>query len=262
MPVNPAVDGDFIVWTDYRNGNGDIYLYDIQSGQERRLTSERAEEAFPDISDGRIVWMGNNDGYWNIYSATVGGRAQPLRLPVPDRCAGFPTVAPTGFPTFAPTEFPTPADGSSRPLRRPGTTLRNRITPRNRTTSPDGESASSLAGRSPAPLQAVHRSSSGLAVTGTTYCRSPGAMCPARIVGGPGAPGEKTAGVPGHTRGCPEQPPCRSGSLASPPDQRLRRCRGLPDDLFLACHLPLVHENPALAEDGHDRAAVAGVDGV
>ena len=104
MPANPAVDGDFIVWTDYRNGNGDIYLYDIQSGQERQLTSERAEEVFPDISDGRIVWMGNNDGYWNIYSATVGGRAQPTVAPT-----GFPTVAPTGFPTAAPTGFPTAA---------------------------------------------------------------------------------------------------------------------------------------------------------
>jgi len=182
--------------------------------------------------------------------------SRPLHLP-----GSRPLHLPGSRPLHRPGSRP-PHRRGSRPLHRPDTTLRNRITPRNRTTSPDGESASSLAGRSPAPLQAVRRSSSGLAVTGTTYCRSPGVMCPARIVGGPGAPGEKTAGVPGHTRGCPEQPPCRSGSLASPPDQRLRRCRGLPDDLFLACHLPLVHENPALAEDGHDRAAVAGVDGV
>ena len=110
--VPPAVDGNYVVWTDYRNGNGDIYLYDIQSGQERQITSDRDDEGFPDISNGRIVWMGNNDGYWNIYSAIAGGGAQPTSTPI-----STPTRGARSAPASIDVKSSAFANGTSIPAR-------------------------------------------------------------------------------------------------------------------------------------------------
>ena len=58
VPAYPVAYGNSIVRADYRNGNGDIYLYDIQSEQGRQITSDSAERALPDISGDWIVWVG------------------------------------------------------------------------------------------------------------------------------------------------------------------------------------------------------------
>jgi len=57
-----AIDGDRIVWVDGRHGGSDIYLYDIATATETRITSGTAVALWPDISGDRIVWEDNRSG--------------------------------------------------------------------------------------------------------------------------------------------------------------------------------------------------------
>ena len=43
-PHQPAISGDRIVWTDYRNGNTDIYLYDLATNIETQITNNSASQ--------------------------------------------------------------------------------------------------------------------------------------------------------------------------------------------------------------------------
>lgn len=49
---------DKIVWADSRNGNKDIYLYDLSSGKELQITSTEREETSPTIYGNNIVYVG------------------------------------------------------------------------------------------------------------------------------------------------------------------------------------------------------------
>ncbi len=46
-----------IVWAQERNGNKDIYLYDVIAGQEKRITSHAAIQEGPAINDKYIAWI-------------------------------------------------------------------------------------------------------------------------------------------------------------------------------------------------------------
>ncbi|HIH95338.1 TPA: PGF-pre-PGF domain-containing protein [Methanosarcina acetivorans] len=70
----PAIYGDRIVWTDWRNGNrhdflnGDIYMYDISTSTETRITSNESSQSRPAIYGDRIVWADyrNDNGSYMI----------------------------------------------------------------------------------------------------------------------------------------------------------------------------------------------------
>lgn len=64
-----GISGSLVVWTDSRNdnpssridtyppvGNDDIYLYDLSTDQERRITTDPGSDSSPVIDNGRIVW--------------------------------------------------------------------------------------------------------------------------------------------------------------------------------------------------------------
>ena len=57
-----AVDGDRIVWVDERHGGSDLYLYDIPTATETRITNGTAVGLWPDIAGDRIVWEDNRSG--------------------------------------------------------------------------------------------------------------------------------------------------------------------------------------------------------
>ncbi|HUT52524.1 MAG TPA: hypothetical protein VM658_03980 [bacterium] len=54
--IHPAIDGDRIVYTDYRNGASDIYLFDLSSQTETRITSDPSYQKDAKISGDKIVY--------------------------------------------------------------------------------------------------------------------------------------------------------------------------------------------------------------
>lgn len=52
----PAISGNRVVWADARNGNMDVYMYDLARNVETRLTSSPDFEGLPEITAGTIMW--------------------------------------------------------------------------------------------------------------------------------------------------------------------------------------------------------------
>src|SRR6266576_730108 len=62
-----AISGDRIVWLDSRNGNNDIYMFDLATGTARQVTTDPNDQAAPAISGDRIVWQDASNGGADIY---------------------------------------------------------------------------------------------------------------------------------------------------------------------------------------------------
>jgi len=62
-----SISGNLIVWSDDRNGNADIYLYDLNTNTEKQITTNSSSQYNPAISGNLVVWQdyrnGNNDIY-------------------------------------------------------------------------------------------------------------------------------------------------------------------------------------------------------
>jgi len=88
-PLNPAISGDYIAWEDQRNGNYDIYLYDIQNPIENGIliTDEpsNSTQREPQISGNYLVWSdyrhGESDIY--LYNILTGEETRITDLPAP-----------------------------------------------------------------------------------------------------------------------------------------------------------------------------------
>ena len=54
---------------DLRNGNWDIYLYDLKTGTERQITTEPEVQSWAAIDGNYIVWTDNRNDwdYYEIY---------------------------------------------------------------------------------------------------------------------------------------------------------------------------------------------------
>lgn len=70
---SPSISGNLVVWSDNRHslvlndGITDIYLLDVASGVETRITSAPSAKSDPCISGNRIVWIDRRNGYNDIY---------------------------------------------------------------------------------------------------------------------------------------------------------------------------------------------------
>ena len=61
------MDGDRIVWGEYRSGNYDIYMYDISDRRETRVTTNSGVQYFPDIDGDLIVYQDNRHLHLCVY---------------------------------------------------------------------------------------------------------------------------------------------------------------------------------------------------
>ncbi|MFW3146776.1 MAG: PKD domain-containing protein [Thermoplasmatota archaeon] len=84
ITTNPSVQflakihEDKVVWCDNRTGDYDIYLYDISTENETRITNDTSNQTHPDIFSDRIVWQDYRNGHWDIYlyNLTTGTEVQ------------------------------------------------------------------------------------------------------------------------------------------------------------------------------------------
>ncbi len=57
---------NYIVWQDYRNGGSDIYLTDMKSKVQTRVTKSGKAE-YPSVDYGKIVYQDNRNGNYDVY---------------------------------------------------------------------------------------------------------------------------------------------------------------------------------------------------
>ena len=63
----PAIHGDIVVWQDGRNGNYDIYGYDLATKREFQVTTDINSQQNPAIFGDIIVWDDDRNGNRDIY---------------------------------------------------------------------------------------------------------------------------------------------------------------------------------------------------
>jgi TolB protein len=75
--IDPAISGDIVVYTDLRNGNEDIYYYDLSTGMETQITTSSANQRLHDVSGSRIVYSDlSTPGYHiGLYDVSSGSNS-------------------------------------------------------------------------------------------------------------------------------------------------------------------------------------------
>lgn len=67
LASHPDIYDNRIVWQDFRNGNYDIYMYDLSTSKETRITANESNQIYPAIYGDRIVWQDDRNGQYDIY---------------------------------------------------------------------------------------------------------------------------------------------------------------------------------------------------
>lgn len=78
----PDLHGGHLVWEDHRGNSGDVYLYDLDTGQQRRLGTpsevEGTEQSNPQVWEDVVVWRDNRWGPDDIYLYDLGTDTERL----------------------------------------------------------------------------------------------------------------------------------------------------------------------------------------
>ncbi|MBG9944810.1 hypothetical protein ABE237_01525 [Brevibacillus formosus] len=74
---NPVVSDAYVAWEDERDGNGDIYYYDIKAKEEKAAVVQKGDQGRPTLSTNKILY--ENLSYNQIYVHTISnGRNKEL----------------------------------------------------------------------------------------------------------------------------------------------------------------------------------------
>jgi len=71
--MNPDIWGHLVVWQDNRNGNWDIYGYNLITRQEFQITNNSFDQTFPSVSGNLVVWEDERTTVTNIYAVWLDG---------------------------------------------------------------------------------------------------------------------------------------------------------------------------------------------
>lgn len=72
---HPAIYGNTIVWQDDRNGNWDIYIFDLSTRQETHTTNT-SNQVSPDVYGSKVVWEDERNGGHDIYLQDLSTKKQ------------------------------------------------------------------------------------------------------------------------------------------------------------------------------------------
>jgi len=64
---SPAIYGSSVVYEDYRNGNGEIYVYNIETQNEKRLTTQAGNQTYPRIYGNNVIYRSGQNNRDLIY---------------------------------------------------------------------------------------------------------------------------------------------------------------------------------------------------
>ncbi len=82
--TNPDIDRHIVVWQDNRNGDWDIFGYNLTTRREFQITNESHDQTNPAISGNTVVWEDNREGNLQIFAIVLDG-------PEAARCTSKPT---------------------------------------------------------------------------------------------------------------------------------------------------------------------------
>ena len=76
LQFSPSISGDRVVWQDKRNGNWDIYLANLSTGEETPICTDPSKQAHPVISGDVVVWTDERNGDPDIYCYDLSNRTE------------------------------------------------------------------------------------------------------------------------------------------------------------------------------------------
>jgi beta propeller repeat protein len=68
---NPVIDQNKVIWVDNRNNQTNLYLYDLNNGQETLLTDGTQVPRYPSINGDRVVWEDYRDFQMSDFNADI-----------------------------------------------------------------------------------------------------------------------------------------------------------------------------------------------
>jgi beta propeller repeat protein len=87
----PAIYGDIVVWQDNRNGNWDIYGYDLSTKEEFQIAAGPSDQVYPAICNRRVVWKDQNDEFIDLFVYDLSTK-ETVKIPVESAYRGAPAI--------------------------------------------------------------------------------------------------------------------------------------------------------------------------